>query len=378
MVPKPKATHTNTTPMPAPDVAPVPPTASVDAPLLALAAEFQTVDARLMAINDEITADTTDTLSMDKGEPAAVHDRWWAIVNRVIDQPAHTQAGWAAKAAMIPPVIRDVSSTAIGTADINLALSLARDLTGQADPGPDRELLAACETFHRIHAEMKDPRRGDTDADDDALGLVVERWYTALDAAVAIPARTAVGQQAKLRTVYTALWDAMKDEPLFGNREEFAALAALRELLGDAADPAAKSALVPAASVRALSVLEIGRHLREASGRYDAVGDGASNWLLDELLGWRRLALTRPPATLLDAATQLAVLFDHMGELDTQVLEARPECLDLLADLRTAERVVAGLVAAVARIAGLDITTVVDETLPSRLAKHVPGAEVVA
>ena len=62
------ATHTHTTPTPAPDLAPVPPTASVDAELLALAAEFQTVDARLMAINDEIMADTTDTLlDEDKG-----------------------------------------------------------------------------------------------------------------------------------------------------------------------------------------------------------------------------------------------------------------------------------------------------------------------
>ena len=91
-----------------------------------------------------------------------------------------------------------------------------RDLTGQAGQGPDEELLTACEAFHRIHAEMKDPRRGDTDADDDALGVVVGRWYDALDAAVGIPARTAAGQQAKLRTVYTALSDAMKDEPLFG------------------------------------------------------------------------------------------------------------------------------------------------------------------
>jgi hypothetical protein len=58
---------------------------------------------------------------------------------------------------------------------------------------------------------------------------------------VAIPARTAVGQQAKLRTVFVAPEDAMRDEPMFGNREEFAALAALRELLGDAAGPGPKS-----------------------------------------------------------------------------------------------------------------------------------------
>jgi hypothetical protein len=37
----PKAADTHTTPTPAPNVAPVPPTTSVDAPLLALAAEFR-------------------------------------------------------------------------------------------------------------------------------------------------------------------------------------------------------------------------------------------------------------------------------------------------------------------------------------------------
>jgi hypothetical protein len=94
----PKATHTDTTTAPAPALAPVAPTASIDASLLALAAEFQQVDARLMAINDEIMVDTTDTLSMDKGKPAAVHDRWWAIVNRVIELPAYTVPGWGAKA----------------------------------------------------------------------------------------------------------------------------------------------------------------------------------------------------------------------------------------------------------------------------------------
>jgi hypothetical protein len=89
----PKATNTTTTQTPAPNVAPVSPAGSIDAELIALAAEFQTVDARLVPINDEIMADTTDTPSMDKGEPAAVHDRWWQIVNRVIELPAHTQAG---------------------------------------------------------------------------------------------------------------------------------------------------------------------------------------------------------------------------------------------------------------------------------------------
>jgi len=107
--------------------------------------------------------------------------------------------------------------------------------------GLDTELLAACEAFHATHAEMKDPRRGHTEADDEALAVVIERWYAELDAVVAIPARTAVGQRAKLRTVYIALDEAMRPEPVFGNREEFATLAVLRELLGDAAVPAPKS-----------------------------------------------------------------------------------------------------------------------------------------
>jgi hypothetical protein len=176
--------HTNTTPTPASDMAPVAP-ASVDAEPIALAAEFQQVDAYMTALgaHDAVPGANGDTW---ESAGAAVQDRWWQIVNRVIDMPAHTQAGWAAKASMIPGVFRDLGDE--DTADHTLALSLVRDLTGQEGPGPDAELLTACEAFHRIHAEMKDPRRGDTDEDDVALGLVVGRWYAALDTAVAIPA----------------------------------------------------------------------------------------------------------------------------------------------------------------------------------------------
>jgi len=214
-----EAAHTNTTP------------ASVDAELLALAAEFQTVDARLMAINDELMADTTGTMSMDKGEPAAVHARWWAIVNRVIEMPALTVPGWAAKAAIIPPVIRDVSSTCDGTPDINLALSLVRDLTGQAGTGPDADLLAACAAFHAAHREMK-AGRGDTPEHEAATDRAVKAWYAALATVKAIPARTAAGQQAKAGVVYTALNDVLPLEQEDSNREEFAALTFLAELLG--------------------------------------------------------------------------------------------------------------------------------------------------
>jgi hypothetical protein len=87
------ATHTDTTPTSAPDVSPVPPTASVDAELLALAAEFLTVDARLMELNAEITADAAGTKTFESLGGDVVHDRWWAIVDRVIELPAHTVPG---------------------------------------------------------------------------------------------------------------------------------------------------------------------------------------------------------------------------------------------------------------------------------------------
>ncbi|HET6235748.1 MAG TPA: hypothetical protein VFE41_12430 [Acetobacteraceae bacterium] len=57
------------------------------------------------------------------------HDRWWEIVNSVIELPAHTQAGFAAKASMIPAVFRDLGDE--DAADHTLALSLVRDLTGR-------------------------------------------------------------------------------------------------------------------------------------------------------------------------------------------------------------------------------------------------------
>ena len=81
------ADQQHTTPTPTPDLAPVPPTASVDAELLAPSRpnlHRQTVDARLMAINDEIMAETRRTpFRWTRAEPAAVHDRWSAqIVDR--------------------------------------------------------------------------------------------------------------------------------------------------------------------------------------------------------------------------------------------------------------------------------------------------------
>jgi hypothetical protein len=204
---------------------------SVDAELLGLAAEFQRTDARLMAINAEIQADTTGTMSMDKGEPAAVHDRWWAIVNEVIDTPAFTVPGWAAKGGIFPAVLRDLASLDSDTADHRLTLSLVLDMQRHGHPELDAELLAACEVFHVPHREMK-AARGDSPETEAALGRAMDAWYAALATVKAAPARTAAGQREKAGVVYTALNDVLPLEQEDGNREEFAALTFLAELLG--------------------------------------------------------------------------------------------------------------------------------------------------
>jgi len=225
------ADHTNTTSTPAPNVAPVPSTASIDAPLLALAAEFQRVDAHMTALgaHDALPDANGDTW---ESAGAAVQDRWWEIVNRVIDLPPYTQAGWAAKASMIPGVFRDVGDE--DAADHTLALSLVRDVTGQNDGSPDVDLLVACEAFHAAHREMK-AGRGETPEHEAALGRAIDAWYAAIATVKAIPARTAAGQQAKARVVHTALHDVLPIEMEDGHREEFAALAFLDELIGNAA-----------------------------------------------------------------------------------------------------------------------------------------------
>ena len=205
------------------------PPASVDAELLALAAEFQTIDAQLLELNAQAAADPT--MDLDAPPFAAVHDRWWAIVNKVIDTPAFTVPGWAAKGGIFPAVLRDLVGLDNLTADHRLTLSLTLDMQRHGHPELDADLLAACAAFDAAHAETK-AQRGETDAEEEALARAIERWYAALHAAVAIPARTAPGQQAKLRVVYVALQDALKDEPTCGNREEFAALRVLAELIG--------------------------------------------------------------------------------------------------------------------------------------------------
>jgi hypothetical protein len=152
----------------------------------------------------------------------------------VIDTPAYTVPGWAAKRDVFPAVLRDLVGLDSDTADHKLALSLVRDLTGQNDGSPDVGLLAACEAFHAAHREMK-AGRGDTPEHEAALGRAIEAWYAAIAVVKAIPAHTPAGQQAKARVVFTALHDVLPIEEEDGHREEFAALAFLAELIGDAA-----------------------------------------------------------------------------------------------------------------------------------------------
>ena len=179
------ADHTDTTTAPAADAAPVMP-ASIDAELIALAAEFAERDALMVALG---APGAPDGVWESAGRD--VQARWWEIVNRVIDLPAHTQAGWVAKASMIPSVFRDLGDD--DTGDHKLALSLVRDLTGQAGPAPDIDLLAACQPFDAAFADMK-AEPGDTEEDDAAVAAAGHREIAALDAVVAIPARTAAGQ----------------------------------------------------------------------------------------------------------------------------------------------------------------------------------------
>jgi hypothetical protein len=165
-------------------MAPVPPTASIDAPLLALAAEFQQVDARMVALG---APDAPPRANGETWESAGIpaQDRWWEIVNQVIDLPAHTQAGWAAKASMIPAVFRDLGGE--GNADHTLALSLVRDLTGQNGPGPDAELIRLWDRLVAMHAEEAAiVKAADPDAPDDGphkpvLDALHEEWQ-AIDA----------------------------------------------------------------------------------------------------------------------------------------------------------------------------------------------------
>src|SRR5271170_7647476 len=131
----PTADTTNTTPAPAPD-----------AELLALAPEFHQCEARM--------AELDEPENRHKDGLAGVHEDWWSAFDRAFALPAYTQAGWIAKASMLPAAIRDCGE--VDSADSKAMMSLVRDLTGQNGPRHAAELLAACAAFQRTHLEMTD------------------------------------------------------------------------------------------------------------------------------------------------------------------------------------------------------------------------------
>jgi hypothetical protein len=145
--------------------------AAADAELIALAHEFLAYDARLLAFN-RTEIDTPES------EWEAVHPRWWQIVDRMTELPAHTEAGRVAKASLLPSVMRDTCGASMEPAE-RLALSLVRDMLDPMAPAlvafaaeqeraaeqdarytpapprisPDAELIALCDRLVEIEAQ---------------------------------------------------------------------------------------------------------------------------------------------------------------------------------------------------------------------------------
>jgi hypothetical protein len=100
--------------------------AGADAELLTLAQRFAEYDVRLLALN--FAPDGSHEAAWD-----AVHPVWWQIADRIIDLPAHTEAGRIAKASILPAMIRDCTDS--DAPEIRATLSLLRDMLGPDDPG---------------------------------------------------------------------------------------------------------------------------------------------------------------------------------------------------------------------------------------------------
>jgi hypothetical protein len=134
--------------------------------LLALGAEFARVDGRLTAMDAALMARTPGAISADDPAFIAVHDHWWALIDRVTALPAHTSRAQAAKAAVALGVFRGCSEAEGGTNQA--ALSLLRDLTGQNGPSPDAELIRLC-ADHIANRHAYNTSGNDLEADDDPL-----------------------------------------------------------------------------------------------------------------------------------------------------------------------------------------------------------------
>ncbi len=135
-----------------------------------------------------------------------------------------------------------------------------------------------------------------------------------------------------------------------------------------------------------LSLVGIGRHLSAAFARHAAHDDAATaaasdsadkhaaeismRWSLNEIVAWQSLALAHRPRTLADAATQLGILFDFIGDISASDLAEQLKEGTLETDLETVKRVVAGLTVMVARVAEFDLATTSDPDLLERLSAY--------
>lgn len=95
--------------------------ADPDRDLLELAGEFLRCDAALVRL------DGAGIVTDEKF--GAIHARWWEIVHAVNDMTAHTQAGYAAKASMLPAIMRDYDLA--NAPGCRFALSLVEDMVGE-------------------------------------------------------------------------------------------------------------------------------------------------------------------------------------------------------------------------------------------------------
>lgn len=145
-----------------------------DAELLALVAEFHQLDAGLR------TWGTPDDSAADKAHQD-LHDKWSSVAKRIDAIPAVTLAGFAAKASVIAPIVRDTTSLDEPTWGERLALSLARDLDAKVPlVDSDADLLRLCAGFdecgHRVDAiYASEP---DDDLAQTAAALVLARQHT--------------------------------------------------------------------------------------------------------------------------------------------------------------------------------------------------------
>lgn len=135
------------------------------------------------------------------------------------------------------------------------------------------------------------------------------------------------------------------------------------------------------------SLEEIGHQIREGSDRYGVLdeqslaaldtpgqckAEAELQWALSELMAWHQLALTRLPRSLADASVQVAELFELVARINHSDIASQLRTGTLEEDLKTVERVLAGLAVVVAAVARVDLLQVCEGGILDRLARHAP------